>query len=145
MKTIAANVARMIRKDLKEEFPSVTFSVRSENFAGGDAVRVSYDITTSNLLHPDKVRAITNKYEGGYFDGMQDMYVSDFDKKFDESVKYITINANTKPLEVSILPEMLKRYGLSSFEDQEIMAKFNCWKEQLLHRYIYSHVLKGNA
>jgi len=36
------SVAKQVRNDLKAAFPSVKFSVRSRDFAGGDSINVDY-------------------------------------------------------------------------------------------------------
>ena len=60
--------ARNIRTELARAFPEIKFSVRR---AGFDRIDVSW------LEGPtaSEVREIGCKYEAGYFDGMQDMYV----------------------------------------------------------------------
>lgn len=83
--TGSAACADAIREELKKVFPSVKFSVRSETFSMGDAVRISWtDGPTTK-----QVDEITGKYQSGYFDSMQDMYV--YSKNGDgPSAKYIT-------------------------------------------------------
>ncbi len=56
-----------IRRQLKATFPGVKFSVRTSDY---DAVRVVWmDGPTVN-----EVRPIIQKYQGGYYDGMHDIY-----------------------------------------------------------------------
>ena len=64
--------ARNIRTELARAFPEIKFSVRR---AGFDRIDVSW------LEGPtaSEVREIGNKYEAGYFDGTQDMYVFSHD------------------------------------------------------------------
>ncbi len=80
--------AKNIRTELKLAFPRVKFSVRSESYAGGNAVRISWtDGPTSQ-----QVEKITGKYSGGSFDGMTDCYNyrrSPWTEVFGEA-KYIT-------------------------------------------------------
>jgi len=61
----AAEIAKLIRKDLKTNFPEIKFSVRSDR-----CVRVSYN---SNLIPAKRVRDLVDKYAGETFDGMTDM------------------------------------------------------------------------
>lgn len=68
-----AECAKRVRKLLKETFPGVKFSVRSDQFAGGDAVRISY---TDGPRESD-VRSATRQFTEGTFDGMTDMYEFD--------------------------------------------------------------------
>lgn len=64
----AKQVAKNIRKQLKGAFPGVKFSVRSDL----SSVRVSW--TDGPTV--DKVEAITKRYQGGRFNGMEDIYES---------------------------------------------------------------------
>jgi len=65
-----ALAAKAIRKELKEAFKGVKFSVTSESFSMGDAVRVNWEDGPTD----DQVKAITSKYQYGSFNGMEDMY-----------------------------------------------------------------------
>lgn len=62
--------AKNIRLELKALWPSVKFSVKSESFSGGDAIRVSWE-DGPICAQVDEVLA---KYKAGSFDGMQDLY-----------------------------------------------------------------------
>lgn len=62
--------AKNIRRELREAFPGVAFSVRSRRFAGGDAI----DIEWTDGPPVSAVQAITDKYSEGSFDGMTDSY-----------------------------------------------------------------------
>lgn len=67
----AAETAKKIRATLKKAFPGVKFSVRSKTYSMGDSVYVSW---TDGPLEED-VNRILERFESGYYDGMQDMYV----------------------------------------------------------------------
>lgn len=88
-KNESAQVAALIKAELKEKFPNTKFSVRSEVFAGGDAVRVSYDKGTNSPNSKD-VEKITNKFQMGYFDGMTDSYEYTYKGK-GPTAKYISV------------------------------------------------------
>jgi len=62
-------VAKRLRKVLKETFPGVKFSVRSDKYSGGSSINVGWtDGPTAEAV--DKVVC---RYEGAGFDGMQDL------------------------------------------------------------------------
>lgn len=84
--TQAALCAKAIRKELKEAFPTDKFSVRSSNFAGGNAVSIEMKESDTDT---SEVRKLLDKYEYGSFDGMTDMY--NYDNKRDDipQVKYV--------------------------------------------------------
>ena len=63
-----AETAKLIRKDLKANFPGVKFSVRSDTYSMGASIRVKY---TDGPAEAD-VKAVTDKYVGAGFDGMID-------------------------------------------------------------------------
>ena len=69
-RTGAANTAQAIREELKANFAGVKFSVKSDNFAGGDSVHISW----TDGVTADQVREITSKYQYGHFNGMEDIY-----------------------------------------------------------------------
>ncbi|MCN7673228.1 hypothetical protein MLZ33_25335, partial [Escherichia coli] len=81
----AANVSSNIRAELKKAFPGVKFSVKKLSF---DCVQISWtDGPTKN-----EVEAISDKYENGHFNGMEDIYeynTSPFNVVYG-GVKYVT-------------------------------------------------------
>lgn len=68
--TGAAECAEAIRTELKQVWPGIKFSVRSETFSGGDAVRIGW----ADGPTVKEVDVIAEKYKDGHFDGMTDMY-----------------------------------------------------------------------
>jgi len=75
-----------IRKELKHKFPATKFSVTTETFSGG----TSLDVIWTDGATEAEIQAITNKYEYGSFNGMEDIY--EYDKNHDGSygdVKYL--------------------------------------------------------
>lgn len=84
-KSSAANTATAIREELKKNFPDVKFSVKSSNFSGGDSVRIGW--TDGPTV--ENVNSITNKYQYGSFNGMEDIYeYSNVNKDLPQS-KYV--------------------------------------------------------
>lgn len=67
-----AATAKAIRQELKNIFPTVKFSVTSESFSMGDAVRIKW--TDGPTV--EQVEKITGKYQYGSFNGMEDIYES---------------------------------------------------------------------
>jgi len=62
--------AKNIRAELKEAYPGVAFSVRSQSFTGGSAIDVSWTDGPTAA----QVEKIVGKYQCGNFDGMTDSY-----------------------------------------------------------------------
>lgn len=63
-----AETSKLIRQALKEAFPGVKFSVRSDTYSGGASIRISY---TDGPQLAD-VEKVAHTFQGGYFDGMTD-------------------------------------------------------------------------
>ncbi len=80
--------ARNIRRELKDKFPGVKFSVRSKGYSGGNDIRVGW-IDGPTLK---AVQSITNKYEEGQFDGMTDSY------NYDNRNSWVDVFGGTKYL-----------------------------------------------
>ena len=68
--TTAALCAKQIRTELKATFPTTKFSVTSENFSMGDAVRIKW----TDGATEEKINNIVRKYQYGSFNGMEDIY-----------------------------------------------------------------------
>ncbi len=90
--TAHAQVAKLIRADLKAAFPGMKFSVRSESFSMGDAVTVSW----TNGPAVGQVSAVVDKYQAGDFDGMTDSYNFRTDAP-KVSVKFVSCNQSIDP------------------------------------------------
>jgi len=84
-KSIQAKTAKAIRKVLKNNFPNTKFSVRSESFAGGDSVNISWTDGTTSKRVKDKVR----KFQYGHFNGMIDLYESTNHRENIPQVKFV--------------------------------------------------------
>lgn len=62
--------AKNLRTQLKKAFPGARFSVTTERFSGGDALRVAW--TDGPAV--SRVEEIASRYKGGRFDGQNDIY-----------------------------------------------------------------------
>lgn len=120
-KSSHSNCAAAIREELKKLYPLHKFSVRSESFAGGDAVRVSW---TDGLTVP-QVDEVIKKYQYGSFNGMEDIYEYSNENdnlpqsKFVSSSRTISdelINAVKE--ELIILHPDLDQYGNDNINDK---------------------------
>jgi hypothetical protein len=63
-----AQTAKMLRADLKTEFPGVKFSVRSHVYSGGASIEVNW---TDGPAKND-VQRVADRWSGASFDGMTD-------------------------------------------------------------------------
>jgi hypothetical protein len=84
----AANASAAIKSELKGLYPGIAFSVRSDNFAGGNSVHVSWvDGPTTR-----EVDAHIGKYQYGHFDGMTDMYENTNCRDDIPQAKYVQVS-----------------------------------------------------
>jgi hypothetical protein len=79
----AAEVAKLIRKDLKANFPEIKFSVRSDR-----CVRISYE---SDSVPANLVRNVVDKYAGETFDGMTDMRSSNGAFAVEDGIELVSL------------------------------------------------------
>ena len=70
MKNDYAKAAKLIKQELKKQFPSVKFSVISKGYSGGNHINVNW----TNGPTEDVIAKITKKYKYGNFNGMNDLY-----------------------------------------------------------------------
>jgi hypothetical protein len=81
--------AANLKTELQREFSRVRFSVKSESYAGGDAIRVRWEFGPTT----DEVAKFTDKYREGDFDGMTDSYDYNHDNVWPDvfgGAKYVT-------------------------------------------------------
>jgi glyceraldehyde-3-phosphate dehydrogenase/erythrose-4-phosphate dehydrogenase len=137
MKTQAAQVANTIRKELKVKFPGINFKVHSSNFSGGDDVRIHYE----NAIPAEDVEKIVNKYAGGSFDGMTDMYNYDYDKT-GPTAKYIFVERHiSEDIWEKTKLQLAKNYDINPNDENEWQRKFGCWSTAAIHRNLVNKYL----
>lgn len=115
--------AKNIRIELKRAFPKLKFSVRSESFAGGNAIRISWTDGATEA----QVSEITNKYSGGSFDGMTDCYNYESDTWTESfgSAKYIsTSRAVSDELVARVLADLKAQYNTINGEEIPTVAEY---------------------
>jgi len=64
-----AETAKLVREAVKRHFPGTRFSVRSDNYAGGASIHVSWALGPTTK----EVEVVAKQFEGKDFDGMIDM------------------------------------------------------------------------
>jgi hypothetical protein len=64
-----ADVAKLIRLNLKKAFPGVKFSVRLQRYSSGSSI----DVRWTDGPTKAEVKTITHAFQGGRFDGMIDL------------------------------------------------------------------------
>jgi hypothetical protein len=107
-KSTAANCAAAIREELKNVFPGVKFSVKSDNFSMGNSVHVSYiDGPTT-----DQVDQIIGKYQYGHFNGMEDIYEYSNSREDIPQAKYVSSHRKiSDEVNALLLPQLTELIG----------------------------------
>jgi hypothetical protein len=107
-KSTAANCAAAIREELKEVFPGVKFSVKSDNFSMGNSVRISYTDGPTT----DQVEEITKKYQYGHFNGMEDIYEYSNSREDIPQAKYVSAHRTiSDEVNTLLLPQLIELMG----------------------------------
>lgn len=141
MKTESAKAANAIKAELKAAFPNVKFSVKSQNYSGGDSV----DIYWTDGPTVEQVRAISGKYQYGKFDGMQDLYEYTNSRKDIPQAKYVSENRTISvEKEKQIAEKLNKMWGLNFEIDDKgqvindrIVKEWDCYFIHKIHRESY--------
>jgi len=135
MKTEHAKAAKAIKKELSEKFPATKFSVKSDGFSMGNAVRINWVDGPTRA----QVEEITNKYQCGHFNGMDDCYYYDNRQPNISQTKYVTCNRKmsdtTKDNIVTNI--ILPKYGQiadNGFDENKFYEEFKCWGSTLVYR-----------
>lgn len=123
--------AKAIRKELKDAFPGVKFSVRSDSFAGGNSV----DIRWIDGPKAADVEEITGKYQYGHFNGMIDLY--EYSNRRDDlpQAKYVSANRQLSAEYRQQIKDRVSRiFGVNMNNEQEVYAYFQCWSDSVIYR-----------
>lgn len=107
--------AKLIRKELKKNFPGIKFSVRSSQYAGGSSIDVSWIDGPNEPV----VSSIVKRFEGASFDSMTDSKSYKSGTLNGESVHfgpdYVMTNRKfSRTFVETIIAQFCKRFGLAS-------------------------------
>jgi hypothetical protein len=86
-------VASLVKQFVKQKYPSVVVSVKSDSYSMGDSVNVylstpdGYEVSSEIVKDVD---SFGSKFEQGRFNGMEDMYEYYEDEKLTENGTYIS-------------------------------------------------------
>jgi hypothetical protein len=131
MKTESAKAAAAIKAELKKAFPAIKFSVKSHNYSGGDSVRISYN----DAVPVEQIEAITDKYQYGNFNGMEDIYEYSNNRNDIPQSKYIfvdrTISEENKQI---VKKEIEAKYRVSLDDQKECFNLFREWPDTVIYR-----------
>lgn len=128
----AKDVAKEIRKVLKENFPGTKFSVTSHNY---DCVHVDW----FDLPCYEPVNKLLRKFEYGTFDGMEDIYNNDNYIDGLPQCKYVLVQQDLSDETMERgKREIIKHWNKDIFsaEETEFIKEYGWYKEQFIARYV---------
>jgi hypothetical protein len=118
--TEAARTAQAVRAALKEAFPGMKFSVKSDNFSGGNAVRINW----TNGPSVEAVEEIGRNFTAGSFNGMTDSY--EHKAKADRTgptVMYVTASRSIdEALKTKVVEQLRAMFVAGANVDFETLA-----------------------
>ena len=133
--------AKAVRKELKALGVKADH-VRSEGFAGGDAVRVQF----TDIPHPKRVpiENALNKYQYGHFNGMEDIY--EYSNRNDKipQVKYMSITFKASDeVKQKALTKLIETYvGMEDAPETITDPRWQTWRHPRFGDHIQQMVWK---
>jgi hypothetical protein len=98
--------SKNIKIELARAFPGVKFSVKSSSFSGGNSIDIHWTLGPTS----EEVKAITDKYQDGHFDGMDDSHHYD-NSSFGEAIDIVLGRAKYVMESRSFPPELYEQVG----------------------------------
>ena len=154
LKTQSAQCANFVKKLLKQHYPAIKFSVKSDNFSMGNAVDISWNLGPTS----EEVDSLVRKFQYGHFDGMIDCYEYSNSRNDIPQAKYVQTSREYRT-EEEITNDKLKwrdpaRRDLWKEEKTlyHIIAKDLCTAMRIEYKglnervpELYQHMIRGYA
>jgi hypothetical protein len=136
--TTHALTAKAIREELKRYFPGTKFQVTSRSFSMGDDVSIGW----LNGPTTEAVEKITDKYQEGNFNGMEDIYEYDNRREDIPQVKYVMTSRSISPeILENTAKEIAKRFGFDGNDEHAWIHTLGDWKQQAVYKELRSKSL----
>lgn len=119
-----AGASAAIKAELQAAFKGVKFSVTSESYSGGNSVRISW--TDGPTVA--EVETISQKYQYGHFNGMEDIYEYSNDNPNLPQVKYVSESRAQSETVSSLIP------AFSALFHPDQSSDYRNSPEQILYR-----------
>lgn len=101
-----AATSAAIKQELKQNFPLVKFSVKSDSFSGGDSVHISW----TDGPCQSTVEKISSKYQYGSFNSMEDIYENTNTRSDIPQTKFVSENRSLSDKILENVQEELSKY-----------------------------------
>lgn len=124
--TSAAQASKEIKATLKAKFPGIKFSVKSDNYSGGNSVDIRWNFGPT----VKEVEVYSQRHQYGHFDGMQDLYVYNESRPANvndkgELVPIATVKFVMEERNISHIPETYKRREDSKMIIEKLTEMFS--------------------
>lgn len=130
IKAEVAQAAKEIRQELKQFFPGTKFKVTSDNYSGGNAVRVKW----VDGPRSKEVEVVVGKYQYGHFDGMTDSYEYTNRRNDISQVRFVSTSRElSDDYRASIINRLETAFG-GTFEPNKWNDQFHCYNDVLIYR-----------
>lgn len=126
MKTQSAMAAKAIKEELKKAFPFIKFSVTSDNYSMGDSVRIHY----TDGVKLSRIEEITDKYQYGSFNGMEDIYENTNERSDIPQAKYVNVDRRRSEDAEKTIIDILKKEVDPDFDTNKRYGEN--WGSQLI-------------
>lgn len=142
MKSVQAECAKLIRKELKEAFPKTRFSVRSTSASMMTAVDIDWHDGPTSA----EVNKIVGKYEYGSFNPMEDMYEMTNTRDDIPQVKFVQVHRKmTDAMYNQIAESIEKEFNIDRNDEAQCDALFLFGFEDQVYREFREVSLPGLA
>jgi hypothetical protein len=142
-----AQVSKQIKKELTEAFKNIKFSVRYSSYSGGNSIRVTWSAGPT----VSEVEKITGKFQSGYFDGMQDMYIHENTTIIDDSgtvanlggVDYVfTDREFSEEFKNKAIDKLCKITNVEYYGNDTFIKNYNEYASTLIYRLLRKQSFK---
>lgn len=123
-----ADTAKLLRQALKEAFEGVKFSVKSKNYSGGASITVGW----TDGPNSSQVKAVTDCFEGAYFDGGIDYQGSRYHKLDGADVHFganfiFETRQYSDEMVARAIAAIVNQYGGCEMKSVEDYRRGRCW------------------
>lgn len=101
-----AGASAAVKAELQAAFKGIKFSVTSDSYSGGNSVHISWIDGPTTA----EVKAISDKYQYGHFNGMEDIYENTNDRDDIPQVKYVSESRKMSEEVEALTPEFTKLF-----------------------------------
>jgi hypothetical protein len=123
-KSTPAKASSEIRKILKQNFPTIKFSVTSKSYSMGSSVNISW----TDGVTTDRVEKLVKKFQYGHFDGMQDLYEYSNSKEDIPQVKYVQTKRNMSDETKEVIKKELGITDENAYNEDR-----QCWNGSVIY------------